>query len=337
MSALEEAVELGDVATVSAIPSVDRLVDVADREDIGGFAVHSLGTADPFPQQIPLQPIEILELVHEEVSVQPALRTGEVLVGAHQACALGEQVVEVQQPAAGLGALEVPEELRSCFPGSRSEPSRGWPVSILSHRQVCGLCPVDLAQCSGDGNRRPGAEYTPKLLGQLAAERRPARQDPPFAAAAVNVVLADLGECDRVKRAYRTHVVDVELPQAGSKLPRGPAGERDRHGASGLHRLGSRSPGNPLRQHPCLAASRSGQHEQRRRGGANCGALRSIETVVGRQGLARPVRRSRIVRRVLHRGEPRPSSRRWRPVATASTRCRRCRAARSIRCRKCES
>ena len=137
-----------------------------------------------------------------------------MLVGAHEPGGLGEHVVEVQQTAAALGALEVPVQLRSGRPGVGTESARGGSVPVLGDRQVAGLGPVDLPQGSCHRDRRPVAEIALEVLSQLTAQCRTVRQDLALGPTVVDVVLANLRERERVERPDGSHVVDIELPQA---------------------------------------------------------------------------------------------------------------------------
>ena len=260
VSAFEAPAEVRHVAAVGAVPAVDGLTGIADGADVSCAAADGLRAAQPFPQQVPLQPVEVLELVHEEVAMQPATSGGEVLVGSHQARAFVQQVVEVQQPAPRLGALEVPEQLGGGIAGSRPEPPTGRPFPVFGNRQVARLGPVDLAQrCShGDGRARP--EGASAVLGELAAQCGAVGEELAFGAVVVDVVLAHLRQRDRVEGAHRSHVVDVERPQPRAQLVGGPTGERHRHGMASLHRLGGGAPRDPVREHTGLAAARASHH-----------------------------------------------------------------------------
>ena len=65
VAAGEEAVEVGEVAGVGAVPGIDGLVRVADDAQVG------VGP-EPLREQVELQRVDVLELVDEQVAEPPA-------------------------------------------------------------------------------------------------------------------------------------------------------------------------------------------------------------------------------------------------------------------------
>ena len=92
------AVDVEQEAGVGAVPAVDGLLRVADRE-------HVVAGAPPRLEQPELQRVHVLELVDEEVAEAPALGGGEPVVLLEGSGAQREQVVEVDQPGALLVRL----------------------------------------------------------------------------------------------------------------------------------------------------------------------------------------------------------------------------------------
>ena len=92
------ALDVEEEAGVGPVPPVDRLLRVADRG-------HVVAVAPPRLEQAELQRVHVLELVHEEVPVPPALRRRERLVLLQRPGDQREQVVEVDEAAAALPVL----------------------------------------------------------------------------------------------------------------------------------------------------------------------------------------------------------------------------------------
>ncbi len=67
--------------------------------------------------------------------------------------------------------------------------------------------------------------------------------------------------------------------QAGAHFPRGLVGKGDRHDGVGRYLLDLNQPGDPMHQHPGLAAARTGQNQLVMGGGGNGLALGVVQIV----------------------------------------------------------
>ena len=101
--------EVAEVRRVGAVPAVDRLVRVTDDAQV-------LPAAEP-ARQVVLERVHVLELVDEQVPEAPPLRVGERPVLVHGRRAVGQQVVEVDDPALPLLVLVLPVERPTGSPG----------------------------------------------------------------------------------------------------------------------------------------------------------------------------------------------------------------------------
>ena len=96
--------EGAEVVRIGAVPRVDRLVRIAHHAQVGTLA-------DPRRQQVLLQGVDVLELVHEEVTKPPMLGGRELAVVEQVAPAESQQVVEVDHSPLALALLVTIEEL----------------------------------------------------------------------------------------------------------------------------------------------------------------------------------------------------------------------------------
>ena len=70
----EDGSEFGQEPRIGAVPAVDGLIRVADDTEVGAVA-------NPGTQQVKLWPVEVLELIHENMAKEPLLRVSEGFIG----------------------------------------------------------------------------------------------------------------------------------------------------------------------------------------------------------------------------------------------------------------
>ena len=262
--------QAGQQGGVGAVEAVDRLVGVADHEEVRLVGQHGGEEAE-------LGGVDVLHLVDEEVAGAPADGVGELRVTRQRVGAGDDQVVEVEEAA--LGPLHLVAGVRVGHLLGAQAAAAAVPTRlglVVVGRDEPRLGPTDLP-VEGAG----AAGVAVRDLGQEAAAvghelgRRPVAQ---------LAVLAQEAERRAVERAG-LHAGDAEGPQARAQLLGRLAAEGGDEGAVGLDRPLADPAGDPEREDPRLAGAGAGDDAEQRFVRLDRLALGHGETVGTGEGL----------------------------------------------------
>ena len=236
---LGEAVQQRGVGTVEA---VDGLVRVAHDEEVGLVGEHR-------GQEPELRRVDVLHLVDEEVARAPADGIGELAVAGQGVGTGDDEVVEVEQPAAGplLFVAGIGNgHLVGIDAAAATVPTRLGLVLLGGHESR--FRPPDLAV---EGARPAGVAG--RHVGQHPAA---VWQELGLGSASQFTVLVQQPECGAMERA-RLDPGNTERAQAGAQLVGCLAAECGDQGAIGLDRALAHPACHAEGEHPRLARARA--------------------------------------------------------------------------------
>ena len=260
--------EVEDVAHVGATPTVDRLVRVADDAQIAVAARQQV-------DELVLHPVGVLILVHEHVL--PA--TLVVLEDAREAL---EELHGLQQDVAEVEGIDVDQDLLVGGVEFRVEfVVHVTCVAGRLRRQHPGVLPLVDAPAQTARIVDLGIEAVPpQRLLRNGETVRFVVDDEAAAALEVPDVAPQDADAHGVEGSDRqlARIRSEQLHHALAHLAGRLVGERDGEDALGRDAADGDQIGDATRQHPRLAAARSGQHEQRPLGALDSELLLGIET-----------------------------------------------------------
>ncbi len=254
--------ELGDVADRGAAEGVDRLVGVADDDQLGGGHLRRTGS-DQLSHQDVLRVVGVLVLVDHHVAEPPAVVLGHVGESLQDVNRCHDQVVEVQRVGLAQPLLVHPVGLAQhplAVGGLLGDPAA---VRLLVDQVV-----LEVGHLRGEAARRVALGVEVELahdqrhhpLGVGGVVDRERRLEPDRAGLA-----AQDPHAGRVE-GRDPHPVGPRADQADdalAHLARGLVGEGDGEDLAGPHAPGRQQVGDAVGQHPRLARAGAGDDQQR--------------------------------------------------------------------------
>ena len=269
--------------------------------------------AEPQLEQCLLEPVHVLVLVHDEVAVLRAHRTGDRVVLTQDSHHEEEHVLEVDDAAVGLDVLVGGHETghgRGIQPAGGDAACSGGGRGIRLGGEHRDLGPLDLGGEVTDGGAvEPEPEPTAGLGHRAGLVRHDLRRG---AAHGLGPEVVQLPQ-RRSMEGAGLHAPDAEVAQPGAHLSGRPRGEGDGKHPLGLVAPGEHAVGDAVGDGASLSGAGPGQHAHRARGVRRHLPLLRVERVedgigsgVNGQAGHHPDPRCRLRRRSRRAGKDRP-------------------------------